>query len=91
MTLVMAAADVEAKPAVSVLYFENRSGSARLDVLGRGLPELMVTALVAPDGVTVVERERLRVDALEKKGPDNRLVHMRAQLAAARESTEKNR
>lgn len=55
------------KPVVSVLYFENRTGSAELDVLRKGLSEMMVTDLVAWDGVTVVERERLEAVLSELK------------------------
>ncbi|MEW5740431.1 MAG: FlgO family outer membrane protein [Myxococcota bacterium] len=59
LVLLAALAAADAKPVVSVLYFENRTGNAEFDVLGKGLAEMMVTDLVAWDGVTVVERERL--------------------------------
>ena len=59
LAAVLSAAASDAKPVVSVLYFENRTGNADLDVLRKGLSEMMVTDLVAWDGVTVVERERL--------------------------------
>jgi len=64
---VLAAAAGDAKPVVSVLYFENRTGSAELDVLRKGLSEMMVTDLVAWDGVTVVERDRLEAVLSELK------------------------
>src|SRR5262245_31477547 len=57
--LTMISAAGAAKPAVSVLYFENRTGRADLDLLRKGLADMIVTDLVAWDGVTVVERERL--------------------------------
>lgn len=59
LAAVLSAAASGGKPVVSVLYFENRTGNADLDVLRKGLSEMMVTDLVAWDGVTVVERERL--------------------------------
>lgn len=48
-----------AKPIVSVLYFENQTSEASFEVLRKGLADMMVTDLVAWDGVTVVERSRL--------------------------------
>ncbi|MBL8955231.1 MAG: hypothetical protein JNK82_30935 [Myxococcaceae bacterium] len=47
------------KPVVSVLYFENRTTDASLQVLQKGMAEMIITDLVAWDGVTVVERSRL--------------------------------
>ena len=58
LALVTGAAD-PSKPAIAVLYFENNSGSADLELMRKGLADMMVTDLVAWDGVTVVERERL--------------------------------
>ncbi|MCU0702098.1 MAG: hypothetical protein MUC96_36850 [Myxococcaceae bacterium] len=58
LALVTGAADAD-KPVIAVLYFENNSGSAELELMRKGLADLMVTDLVAWDGVTVVERERL--------------------------------
>jgi TolB-like protein len=55
------------RPAVSVLYFENRTGHADYDVLRKGLADMMVTDLAAWDGVTVVERERLEAVLAELK------------------------
>ncbi len=54
-----AAAAVDNKPVVSVLYFDNQSKNADLDVLRKGLADMIVTDLVAWDGVVVVEREKL--------------------------------
>ncbi len=58
MLLSTAAADAP-KPVVSVLYFENSTGDASLDVLRKGLADMIITDLVAWDGVTVVERLKL--------------------------------
>jgi TolB-like protein len=49
----------ETKPSLSVLYFDNNTGKAELDVLRKGLADMIVTDLVAWDGVTVLEREKL--------------------------------
>ena len=52
---------------VTVLYFENRTGDPELDILGKGLADMMITDLTRVDGLRVVERERLQdlVDELE--------------------------
>ncbi|MBK7862470.1 MAG: hypothetical protein IPJ65_28440 [Archangiaceae bacterium] len=55
------------KPVISVLYFENNSASPELDVMRKGLADMMVTDLVAWDGVTVVERNRLEAVLTELK------------------------
>ncbi len=57
--LLLASAAGPAKPSVSVLYFENRTSDPELQVLGKGLADMIITDLVAWDGVTVVERQRL--------------------------------
>ncbi|MFZ5446198.1 MAG: CsgG/HfaB family protein [Myxococcota bacterium] len=46
-------------PVVSVLYFENASNDAELEALKKGLADLIITDLVAWEGVRVVERTRL--------------------------------
>ncbi|MBS1151694.1 MAG: hypothetical protein H6Q89_3392 [Myxococcaceae bacterium] len=56
--LTAAAADAP-RPVVSVLYFENSTGDGSLDVLRKGLADMIITDLVAWDGVTVVERAKL--------------------------------
>jgi TolB-like protein len=66
LALVTGAAD-PSKPAIAVLYFENNSGSADLELMRKGLADMMVTDLVAWDGVTVVERERLEAVLAELK------------------------
>ncbi len=55
----LAAAPAQTKPVVSVLYFENRTTDPSLQVLQKGMAEMIITDLVAWDGVTVVERSRL--------------------------------
>ncbi len=47
------------KPVISVTYFENRTADPAYDVMSKGLAEMMITDLVAWDGVTVVERAKL--------------------------------
>ena len=64
LTLVLAArpADGEGKapkPTLAVLYFDNNTKQADYDVLRKGMADMMVTDLVAWDGVTVVDRLRL--------------------------------
>ncbi len=48
-----------AKPIVAVLYFDNATRKPELDVLRKGMADMLVTDLVSWDGVTVVERARL--------------------------------
>lgn len=52
---------------VSVLYFDNRTPDPALDVLGKGLADMMITDLSRVQGITVVERARLQdlLDELE--------------------------
>lgn len=57
--VLLAALAVTEKPTVSVMYFDNNTNDVQLNVLRKGLAEMMVTDLVAWDGVTVVERDRL--------------------------------
>lgn len=55
----LAASAPPTKPVVTVLYFDNNTGHADLDVLRKGLADMIITDLVAWDGVSVVEREKL--------------------------------
>jgi TolB-like protein/tetratricopeptide (TPR) repeat protein len=55
------------RPVVSVLYFDNQTNKAEYDVLRKGFADMMVTDLVAWDGVTVVERDRLEAVLNELK------------------------
>ncbi len=65
--LIALTASAESKPVVSVLYFENRGGGPEVDVLRKGFAEMIITDLVAWDGVTVVERGRLEDVLKEQK------------------------
>lgn len=46
---------------VMVLYFENRTNDRQLDVLSKGIADMLVTDLSSVDGLQVVEREKLDV------------------------------
>ncbi len=52
----LAAAD---SPVVSVMYFDNDSKDPELEFMRKGLTDLLITDLVAWEGVRVVERTRL--------------------------------
>jgi TolB-like protein len=54
-----AAATVEPKT-LAVLYFDNRTGSADYDALGKGIAAMMITDLAAVEELQVVEREHLQ-------------------------------
>ncbi len=56
-----------ARPVVSVLYFDNQTSKPEYDVLRKGFADMVVTDLVAWDGVTVVERDRLEAVLTELK------------------------
>lgn len=66
LLVALSASAPEAKPVVSVLYFENRGGGAELEVMRKGFADMVITDLVAWDGVTVVERSRLE-DVLKEQ------------------------
>ncbi len=53
----LAAAD--AKPVVTVMYFESQSKDEELGFVGKGLADMLITDLVAWEGVRVVERTRV--------------------------------
>src|SRR5688500_11066917 len=55
------------RPAISVLYFDNNTNQHELEVMRKGLADMIVTDLVAWDGVTVVERDRLEAVLTELK------------------------
>ena len=48
------------KPVLMVIYFDNLTGKPEQDVLKKGLADMIITDLVAYDGVTVVERDKHR-------------------------------
>jgi len=66
LTLALALGASE-KPTLAVLYFDNNTKNADLDVMRKGLADMMVTDLVAWDGVTVVERDKLEAVVAELK------------------------
>ena len=57
LATLLAAADV---PVVSVMYFDNNTKDPELEFMGKGLTDLLITDLVAFDGIRVVERTRLQ-------------------------------
>ncbi|MCP4444373.1 MAG: hypothetical protein GY811_03385 [Myxococcales bacterium] len=48
------------KPTVAVLYFDNNSGDASLNVLSKGFADMLITDISSTGAVTVVEREELQ-------------------------------
>ena len=54
-----AAVAAPGKPVVMVVYFDNLTGKPEHDVMRKGLADMIITDLVAYDGVTVVERDKL--------------------------------
>ena len=57
---VTAPTPVAAPKTLAVLYFDNNTGDAEYDAVGRGIAAMMITDLAAVDGVKVVEREHLQ-------------------------------
>lgn len=55
------------KPTLAVMYFDNQTNDANLDVMRKGLADMMVTDLVSWDGVTVVERDKFEAVVGELK------------------------
>lgn len=78
--LVAAAPSPEARPVVAVMYFDNNTANDKYDVLRKGLADMIITDLVAWDGVVVVERERLESVLGELKLQQSKAVD--AQTAA---------
>ncbi|MFL5350050.1 MAG: CsgG/HfaB family protein [Hyalangium sp.] len=65
---VLASAESTAsKRVVAVLYFDNNTGDASLDVLQKGFADMMVTDLSAVDQLQLVEREKLQQIIDEQK------------------------
>lgn len=50
----------EAPRTLAILYFENHTGAARYDPLGKGLAEMLITDLSSISRLRVVERARLQ-------------------------------
>lgn len=63
----LAAEPAPKRPVVAVLYFDNQTNDRNLDVMQKGLADMMVTDLVASDAVTVVEREKFQAVVSELK------------------------
>ncbi len=63
---VLSAAEPQ-KPTIAVLYFDNRTSKPDFDLLRKGVADMMVTDLVAWDGVRVVDRMRLEEVLTELK------------------------
>ena len=59
---------------VCVLYFDNNTNDASLDVLRKGIADMVVTDLSAVPGVTVVEREKLEAVLGELELQGSKLV-----------------
>jgi TolB-like protein len=59
LALLCAAPEADARPVVSVLYFDNDSSDAELEFMRKGFADLLITDLVSWDGVALVERNRL--------------------------------
>ena len=55
------------KRIVAVLYFDNNTGDASLDVLQKGFADMMVTDLSTVDALQLVEREKLQAIIEEQK------------------------
>jgi TolB-like protein len=49
-----------AKKTVAVLYFDNNTGRADYDPLGKGIAAMMISDLGSVDGIQLVERERMQ-------------------------------
>ena len=54
-------------PTIAIAYFDNNTGKADLDSLGRGLADMLITDLSAVPVVRVVEREKLNQVLAELK------------------------
>lgn len=59
LSLLAVLAATDAKPVVSVMYFESQSKDEELSFVGKGLADMLITDLVAWEGVRVVERTRV--------------------------------
>lgn len=53
------AADIDNRRIVAVLYFDNHTGDAEFDALGRGIAEMLITDLSGLARIRLVERSRL--------------------------------
>jgi TolB-like protein len=67
LTVALALGASDVKPTMAVLYFDNNTKDADLDVMRKGLADMMVTDLVSWDGVTIVERDKFEAVVAELK------------------------
>lgn len=67
LTFAAAAKRDQAPTPITVLYFDNNSGDASYDALGKGLADMMITDLANLPSVRVVEREKLQALLTELK------------------------
>lgn len=67
LVLHAARAGAAERPVVAVLYFDNNTGRQELDVLQKGLADMMLTDLSSVESITVVEREKLEALLAELK------------------------
>lgn len=67
-------ADAGRKPRVAVLYFDVLSTNEDLKVFSKGLAELLITDLVANDGIEVIERSRIEEVLAELKLGESRFA-----------------
>ena len=66
---VLASLDAHAAPPkrVAILYFDNNTKDGDLDLLRKGMADMLITDLSGVDGMTVVEREKLEALLAELK------------------------
>lgn len=69
-----AGTDAGRKPRVAVLYFDVLSTNEDLKVFSKGLAELLITDLVATDGLDVLERSRIEEVLAELKLGESRFA-----------------
>ncbi|MEQ8978518.1 MAG: CsgG/HfaB family protein, partial [Deltaproteobacteria bacterium] len=60
-------ADAADAKRVAILYFDNDTKDAELDLLRKGMADMLITDLSDLDGVTIVEREKLEALLAEQK------------------------
>lgn len=59
LAVALSAGAAPGKPVLMVVYFDNLTGKPEQDVMRKGLADMIITDLVAYDGFTVVERDKL--------------------------------
>jgi len=68
------AADVDGKPAVAVLYFENQTGDPALDWMRTGLTDMMVTDLSQSQDIEVLGTDRVYQILAELNRADDKVI-----------------